>query len=238
MDTHEIEQLISEAISNRPTSTNAPMNLYIHRNRLICGARIVMPRDAAFVAHLTLHQFQKGFNDKEWKLLVEEIRRIAGTGTLTSYSDKRSANTESDCINHRAKPGKVNFAERRTELRLHHRSPVRFAGNNEKEFAHGKMRDVCSGGMSFSCRAASNYLQQGQVLTTHFDVPHFNADKSFDKMEFTRIGHIRRVDKVDPALFCVALQFAKPLPFKPAEDYFSEPDTQQNRETEIACKTV
>ena len=75
MDAHEIELLISEAIKARPTVTTAPMNLYVHKNRIICGARLLMPKDAAFIAHLSPHHLQNGIDSKDWKKIVEEAKK-------------------------------------------------------------------------------------------------------------------------------------------------------------------
>ena len=224
MDTYEIEQIISLAVEKRPKFTSAPMNLYVHKNKLICGARIVMPREAAFVAHLTPQNLQDGFDTRQWKIIVQEIIEIVGAGKISAHSDINSAQTKLNGNN------KSN-EDRRRELRLSHRSHISFAGSSEKELIEAKMRDVSSGGMSFACRTNSDYLQLGSEITTHFSVPRFNIDRSFDKIKFTRTGLIRRVDKIDPALYCIALQFANPLPFKPAENYYRQAKPKQKLAT-------
>jgi hypothetical protein len=44
---------------------------------------------------------------------------------------------------------------------------------------------------------------------------------------FTRFGHVCRVDDVNNFVRRVAFQFAEPLPFKPGEQTDSEADAQQ-----------
>ena len=63
MDTYQIEQLISQAIANRPLATSAPLNLYILNSKLICGARIVMPKNARFIAHISPETIVHGFDE-------------------------------------------------------------------------------------------------------------------------------------------------------------------------------
>lgn len=79
------------------------------------------------------------------------------------------------------------------------------------------MLDISSGGMAFSCNDEYYASSPGEIMNTRFSIPRFNPDKSFDSVSFTRRGRICRLDKLDTDLYKIALQFAKPLPFKPAE---------------------
>ena len=224
MDTYEIEQLLSEAIENRPKVTNAPMNLYIHKNKIICGARAVMPRDAAFISHLAPEQIENGFNAKQWVAIVKEAREIAATAKLTSQMRKYSVLIEQGNVDQRQVDHK-RAVERRAEERLLHRSVMRFAGAREG-FLGGTMRDVSSGGMAFTCSTGKGQLRQDQEIVTQFSVPRFNRDNSFDTISFERKGRIRRIEKIDNSICRVAMQFAKPLNFKPAERRYTECDAK------------
>lgn len=79
------------------------------------------------------------------------------------------------------------------------------------------MIDVSSGGAAFTCHADEKCPYPGQQLTTRFSVPHFETDDAFDMANFVRHGHVCRVDHVNDFLRRIAIQFAAPLPFKPAE---------------------
>ena len=204
MNSPEIERLIAEAIENRPKVTNAPMNLYIYDGKLICGARVVMPRDADFIAHVAPHQLENGFSDSEWKLVVEKTREIVSSEELTAGAVKKPLS------------GKRK-KEQRKEQRLRHRRPVWFAEDFGAELSQGRMVDVSSMGMAFTCRADENCSHPGQQIAARFSVPRLNPDDSFDTVSFNRIGRICRLDRVNSPLRRVAVQFAKPLPFKPAE---------------------
>lgn len=227
MDLPEIEHLAAEAINNRPKVTNAPVNLYICDGRLICGARILMPKDADFVAHVPPYQLQNGFSDKEWKLIVERIKEIAGPEELTAEATKKSTSVERSELRRQIKTNQEEFKERRKEQRLNYHHPIWFARDFNETLSRGRMVDVCSGGMAFTCRASENYPQPGQQIATRFSVPRFNPDDSFDTVSFNRRGRICRVDKTNRFLRRVAVQFAKPLPFKPAEQNIDESNSNR-----------
>ena len=225
MNSSEIEYLITEAINNRPRVTVAPMNLYIYDGKLICGARTSMPRDATFVTHVPPYQLQNGFGEREWKLIVEKIKAIAETEALGGI---KLAITKRDGSGRQTDGNQARFNERRREQRFRYRRPIWFAENFSKTLSEGQMVDISSGGVGFTCRADENYIHPGRQIATRFSAPRFNPDKSFDTISFNRIGRICRVDKPNSTLRRVAVQFAKPLPFKPAEQYLSKPDKQQN----------
>ena len=90
------------------------------------------------------------------------------------------------------------------------------------------MVDVSSNGAAFTCHADENCPHPGQEITARFSVPCFGGGDSFDMTSFTRIGRVCRVDEVNTFLRCVAVQFAKPLTFKPGEQADSQSDAQQN----------
>ena len=113
MNIPEIERSISEAINNRPKITTAPLNLYLYDAKIICGARIVMPKDAKFVAHVPTNCLEIGFTDKEWKLIVQKINRL--TNNQHNIDNKIKGKP------HQKQPKQINFNERRREQRLHYR---------------------------------------------------------------------------------------------------------------------
>ena len=120
--------------------------------------------------------------------------------------------------------------ERRREKRLRYHWPVWFAEDFDETLIQGQMVDVSSGGAAFTCRADENCPHTGQQVTARFSVPRFGPDESFDMANFTRIGHICRVDKVNNFLHRAAIQFAEPLPFKPGEQADPASEVNQNRQ--------
>jgi hypothetical protein len=217
MNTPEIEYLISRAIEKRPKATNAAMNLYIYDSELVCGARIVMPPDAVFVAHVSPEQLREGFGEQEWKLIVEKTRQIIGTEELAASAVRRLKTVKQNQLQRRVRANQPSFEEHRREQRLRYPRAIEFAGESIEGFSEGQMVDVSSGGMAFTCRAGKGCPRPGQKLTTRFFVPRFNSDGSFDALDFTRLGRTCRVDDVNKYLRRIAVQFAEPLPFKPAE---------------------
>jgi len=216
MTSPEIENLIAEAIDNRPTVTEAPMNLYIHNGRLVCGARIVMPEDAVFIAHVPPDRFENGFSEREWKLVVEKIENV-----LTKVESTTVAGLPADAATSEstaeAAAGQEKFAERRSEQRLRYYRPIWFSEDFDKEPLQGQMVDVCSGGIAFTCDSGEPYMCQGRRVTTRFNVPRLDLGGSPEMMSFERIGYVCRVDDSNGISRRVALQFAEPLPFKPGE---------------------
>jgi hypothetical protein len=194
------------------------MNLYIYDGKLICGARVVMPKDADFIAHMAPHQLENGFSDGEWKLVVEKAREIVEAEKLAAGTAKKAMSVKRN-------------TEQRTEQRLCYHRPVWFAENFGSALSQGRMVDVSSEGMAFTCRADENYPHPGQQIATRFSIPRLNPDDSFDTISFNRIGRICRVDRANSPLRRVAVQFAKPLPFKPAEQPGSESAAQQRPRT-------
>ena len=216
MDSPEIEYIIAEAIEKRPKVTTAPMNLYMYNNRVICGARIVMPADACFITHLTPQHLQNGFNDREWKLVVRKTKEISGIQVFANnnspsapMSGQNQSQSQAHC--------KKKFVERRREKRLQYQQSIWFGEDFNKRLYQGQMVDISSGGMAFNCDAAEKFACTGHRITTHFNVPHFDTNHSTDVLSFDRVGHICRITKQTENLHSLAIQFAEPLPFKPAE---------------------
>jgi hypothetical protein len=223
MTSSEIENLIAEAIDNRPTVTDAPVNLYIHNGRLVCGARIVMPRDAVFIAHVPPDRLENGFSEREWKLIVEKIE-----GVLAKVESTTVAGLPADAaISEPAAEEETRqekFTERRSEQRLLHYCPIWFSEDFNKGPLQGQMVDVCSRGMAFTCDSGEPYICPGRRVATRFNVPRFDSGGSHELMSFERTGCVCRVEDSNGVSRRVALQFAEPLPFKPGEQLHNIPD--------------
>ena len=117
--------------------------------------------------------------------------------------------------------------ERRKEQRLRYHWPIWFAEDFNEALSQGQMVDVSSAGAAFTCHADENCPYPGQQLTARFSIPRFGPGDCFDMASFTRPGRICRVDEVNKFLRRIAVQFSKPLPFKPGEQASSESDEQQ-----------
>lgn len=106
--------------------------------------------------------------------------------------------------------------DRRREKRLRYSWPVWFAENYNDILSQGQMVDVSSNGAAFTCYADKCPFT-GQNITTRFSIPRHGSDEPFDMENFVRNGDICRIDQVSPFIRRVAVRFAEPLPFKPAE---------------------
>ena len=210
--------MIAEAIDNRPRVTNTAMNLYLHNGRLICGARIVMPEDAVFVAHVPPDRFENGFSDREWKLVVEKIENTLAEAEFTVSAARPPAVAVAKS-QAEIEDGEKKFMERRSEQRLRHYRPIWFAEDFDKGLLQGQMFDVSSCGMAFTCDSDEAYLCPGRQITTRFSVPCFDSAKSPETVSFERTGCICRVDDLNSVSRRIAIQFAEPLPFKPGEQF-------------------
>ena len=122
-------------------------------------------------------------------------------------------------------------SERRTEQRLRYYWPIWFAEKFDRALSQGQMVDISSEAAAFTCYADDGCPYLGQQITARFSVPRYGPDDSFDMENFTRSGHVCRVDDVNNYLRRVAVQFAEPLPFKPGEQSNSESGAQQNLES-------
>ena len=109
----------------------------------------------------------------------------------------------------------AEVAERRREKRLRYNWPVWFAANFDGELSQGQMVNVSSGGAAFTCYADKCPYSEHKI-TARFSVPLYDENNSFDMENFVRDGRICRIDEVSPYIRRVAVEFAEPLPFKPA----------------------
>jgi len=121
--------------------------------------------------------------------------------------------------------------ERRTEQRLRYHWPIWFAEDFDEELSQGQMVNISSRAAAFTCYTDGSCPYPGQQITARFSVPRYGPDDSFDMANFTRSGHICRVDDVNSFLRRVAIQFAEPLPFKPGEQTDCESNTQKTIES-------
>ena len=119
--------------------------------------------------------------------------------------------------------------ERRTEQRLRYYWPIWFAEDFNEALSQGQMVDISSRGAAFTCHDDGSCPYLGQHITTRFSVPRFGPDDSFDMADFTRSGHISRVDEVNSYLRRVVVQFAEPLPFRPGEQADGERESGAER---------
>jgi hypothetical protein len=210
MNIPEIERSITEAIFNRPKVTTAPLTLYLYNSKLVCGGRIVMPKEAKFVAYVPPNCIEKGFNEKEWKLIVQKINMLTNNRYNNDHKQKE--------ISAKKQPKQIRFSERRSEQRLYYRRPMWYFQSLNKTRNKGQLVDVSSNGMGFTCSMSSqNLLAAKQKITTRLDVPLFGKDGSYDMIRFDRTGQIHRVEKINNSIHRIALEFTQPLPFKPAE---------------------
>lgn len=127
--------------------------------------------------------------------------------------------------------------EHRREQRLYYNWPIRFAKGFEEELFMGQMVDLCSWGGSFTCTTNSRRLQPGENVTTLFSVPRFGDARAYDMANYTRTGRICRVEKVDNSLHRIAIQFTKPLFFKPGEQGISKADAQQRLSDNLVSRS-
>ena len=127
----------------------------------------------------------------------------------------------------------AEFIERRREKRLRYHWPVWFAEDFNGTLSQGQMVDVSSGGAAFTCRCEDGIPYAGQRITARFSVPRLINDNSFDLESYNRVGHVCRIDETNSFLKRVAVQFAQPLPFKPAEQTITEYETDLKLSTMV-----
>ncbi len=121
-------------------------------------------------------------------------------------------------------------SERRTEQRLRYYWPIWFAQDFNGALSQGQMVDISSRAAAFTCYADDACPYLGQQITTRFSVPRYGPDDSFDMANFTRAGHVCRIDNVSSFLRRIAIQFAEPLPFKPGEQSNKDADAEKTPE--------
>jgi hypothetical protein len=198
MNVPQIERLISEAIENRPSVTGAPLNLYVYNGKVVCGARVVMPKNASFISHVTPDTIRQGFNESDWKAVVEK--------TLWILKDRTAGSDDGS-----------DFRERRREQRLKLSGNIWFNPDGDDKTLQGQLVDISSRGMAFTCYNKKGAPDCGQQITARFAVPWFTPEGAVQNRKFTRIAKVCRVGNANSYLKRIAVQFAEPLPFKPAE---------------------
>lgn len=120
--------------------------------------------------------------------------------------------------------------EKRKEQRLCYDWPIRFFKDLRAMHFPGRTVDLSSEGMAFICHADKNCPRPGQEINTRFSVPRFGPDGRINQVVFTQRARTCRVDEVSNLLCRVAIQFAKPLFFKPGEQDITESDAQEKLE--------
>ena len=113
---------------------------------------------------------------------------------------------------------------KRTEQRLRYPWLIQFARNIKESLSQGQIVDLSSSGAAFLCYTNNKCPKPGQLITTRFSTPKFDSQKSFDSVSFNRIGRVCRVHTENDVLSKVAIQFARPLPFKPGQQPISKYD--------------
>jgi hypothetical protein len=121
--------------------------------------------------------------------------------------------------------------ERRKEQRLRYYWPIWFARDLSHTLSQGQMVDISSKSAAFTCYADNDCPYLGQPIIARFSVPRYGPDDSFDMADFTRTGHVYRIDNVNDYLRRIAVQFAEPLPFKPGEQLEEDSEAQRTHET-------
>ncbi len=111
-----------------------------------------------------------------------------------------------------------SLMDRRREKRLRYNWPIWFAEDFDDILSQGQMVDISSGGAAFTCYA-DRCPAPGDRITARFSVPKYEDEDSFDLSNFIREGDICRIDELGPYVRRVAVQFAEPLPFRPAEEH-------------------
>ena len=78
-----------------------------------------------------------------------------------------------------------------------------------------------------------NWIRSGHVIHDEEWLmdPHFEDEEAFDMANFTRSGHVCRVENVNNHIRRVAIQFGEALPFKPGEQSGNEIDTEKKLST-------
>ncbi|MCD6395216.1 MAG: PilZ domain-containing protein, partial [Planctomycetes bacterium] len=130
-----------------------------------------------------------------------------------------------------------NVKNQREEQRLRYRWYLKYANDANESNLTGQMFDISSRGMAFLCHWDENCPNPGELITTRFAVPCFDSGDSFDLIFFNRLGQVCRVDDLGSRVRRVAIQFAKPLFFKPGEQNISASEAQQRLNTQNRART-
>jgi len=126
---------------------------------------------------------------------------------------------------------------KREEQRLRYRWYLKFANGPGETTLTGQMFDISSRGMAFLCPCDDNCPEPDELISTRFGVPRFDSGDSFDLVFFNRIGRVCRVDDLSSRVRRVAIQFARPLFFKPGEQDISESEAQRRLNAQKDART-
>ncbi len=129
----------------------------------------------------------------------------------------------------------AEVSERRSAQRLCYDWPVWFAEESEKAFPtpesfEGQMVDVSSAGAAFTFHPEKVSLRQGQEIITRFRIPRFRSLELFNKVVFTRIGHVSRIHKANSSQCKAVIKFNRPLFFEPGEQGLTDTEARQKLE--------
>jgi len=106
--------------------------------------------------------------------------------------------------------------DRRSEGRLRYHWPVWVSDNPANDrVIQGQMVDLNSRAAAFTLHTNDGQPWVHQRLTTRFGVPRYNQEGAFDVVDLIREGHVDRVERPNPSVWRVVMQFHEPLPFKP-----------------------
>jgi hypothetical protein len=109
--------------------------------------------------------------------------------------------------------------ERRSEGRLRYQWPVWISDDpGNDRIIQGQMVDINSQAVAFTFRTNDGQPWVNQHLTTRFGVPKYDQEGAFDVVDFIREGHVHRVERLNPSIWRVVMQFHESLPFHPAQE--------------------
>ena len=117
-----------------------------------------------------------------------------------------------------------NYQEKRKEKRLNYDWPISFCREFDKYFLQGKILNISSTHIAFSCQTKHCPAGDG-IAVLRFNVPKFSSDGNFQKKEFTYIGSVSSVRLPNPFTRLVVIALESPIPFKPGEQ---DVNTQTN----------
>ena len=110
--------------------------------------------------------------------------------------------------------------ERRKEQRLCCKEKIWFGYDWHLTSSQGQVVDISSGGAAFICSTGENPPNVGQGMLIRIRMPRNNIKRR----DIGCHARICRVDSVNNSINRIAIQFDKPLPFKPVEKYTIQPE--------------
>lgn len=119
---------------------------------------------------------------------------------------------------------------RRGEERLRYHWPIWYTDAYDHQGSQGQMVDVSSQAAAFTCYIGEFCPHEHEEISTHFSVPQYGPDNSFQLADFIRTASVYRVERVSDTMNRVVLQFHEPLHFKPGEQMTFTPQTQVSQE--------